>query len=43
MLVRHVLAPKVAEGPLAAVVVGLVDEVDSADTKLLASYELRPL
>jgi hypothetical protein len=53
VLVRHALAPKVAEvvGLMAEVVVvglmvevvGLVEEVDSADTKILASYELRPL
>ena len=41
MLVRHVLAPKAAGGPM--VVVGLVEEVDGADTKLTASYGLVPL
>jgi hypothetical protein len=55
VLVRHALAPKVAVAvavagdPLAEVVglmvevVGLVVEVVGADTKILASYELRPL
>jgi hypothetical protein len=45
VLVRHALAPKVAEVVgLMVEVVGLVEEeVDSADTKILASYELRPL
>jgi hypothetical protein len=46
VLVRHALAPKVAvagDPTAVAVAVGLVDEVDSADTKLPASYRLMPL
>jgi hypothetical protein len=50
VLVRHALAPKVAEvvGLMAEVVglmvevVGLVEEVEGADTKIPVSYELRP-
>jgi len=37
--VRHAPAPKAAGDPMAAV--GLVEEVDGADTKLPVSYKLR--
>ena len=39
VLVRRALAPKAAGDPM-AVVVGLVEEVDDADSKLPASYVL---
>ena len=43
MLVRHALAPKVAEVVgMVVEVVGLVVEVVDADTKIPVSYELRP-
>jgi hypothetical protein len=42
VLVRHALAPKVVEEVvvvgMVVVVVGLVDEANSVDTKILASY-----
>jgi hypothetical protein len=40
--VRHALASKAAGDPM-AVVVGLAEEVEGADTKLPASYESMPL
>lgn len=50
MLVKHALAPKVAEvvGMVVEVVgmvvevVGMVEEVEGADNKIPVSYELRP-